>query len=119
MDGKIFEMASRLNYIGVFFESMMKASIKNYEDRMSYSTIMISKAVPSHEDNTVRRLLNRERCIALINMDHDQIALAEQCASERQRVRKEAADFIAKGLKQAKVEKSAWFSGEYDERTYY
>lgn len=117
MDGKIFNLIGELNDINAFFEKMMKASIKFYEEDMARSTIQISQAIPSRDEGTNRRLINRERCRALINMDQEQRSLAEACALDRSSVRRRIAKKVADRRKP--VNTSAWFGGEYDERTYY
>lgn len=118
MNSKVFELVGRLNGINAFFEQMMKVSVRNYETAVVQG---YRKAfnIPSVFPFVRHRVVLRNKCRALIIMDHDQIALAVQCASDRQSVRQQAIDSLAQKRKEAQVEKSAWFGGEYDERTYY
>lgn len=118
MNSKIFELAGRLNGINAFFEQVMKVSIRNYEAAVVQG-YREAFNIPSVFPCARHRVALRNKCSALIIMDRAQIALAEQCASDRQSVRQDAIEALARKRKEAQVEKSAWFGGEYDERTYY
>lgn len=99
MNKEAFDLAANLLSINKLYEGLMKKSIENYEALAPASL--------------------KEITLGLIAMDRDQIGIASVCALEREHKRRQVAKAIAHDRRQSQIEKSAWFGGEYDERTYY
>lgn len=97
------------------FKKEMCQAVAKYMQYMNVQMHWIRELCPREFPNVRARHALKAKTIALINMDHAQINATQTWKITRTLARKNFQQAIA--IKPQ--DKSAWFGGEYDERTYY
>lgn len=106
------QLARALIKVNDKFEADMKVAVVKFCQSMNLAFHMVSFYFAGCSKEVRTRQLLKEKTICLIQMDKEQIAASTKFVTARRLLIKEAQP-------KKPEQKSVWFSGEYDERTYF
>lgn len=98
---------------GQEFKKAMCRSVAKYMQNMNFQYRHL-RLIPMHAIGTRKRVILHAKTKALIVMDQEQVIAANTYSAVKAVARNEY-----QASQKPQVSQSAWFGGEYDERTYY